>query len=307
MNSATSTWTYEKAFARNLGLISASEQAAIKDVRIAIAGMGGVGGVHLMTLVRMGFEKFNIADFDTFDVANFNRQYGASLSTLGQNKAEVMAKLARDINPNADIRVFTEPVTKESVPEFLRGCRVYVDGMDAFAIHIRRELFMQAHNTGMVSVTAGPIGFSVAYLAFSPTGMSFDKYFGYDASEPEMKLFARFIAGLSPRFLHLPYIDRSKVDFETQRGPSSALACQLCSGVMGAEVLKIVLGRGTVRYAPKYQQFDAYRGRFAKGRQWFGSRNPVFRLLTAFLYNSFQKSTSKVKATITDQTPERGE
>ncbi len=39
--------------------------------------MGGVGGVHLMTLARLGIGKFTIADPDTFELANFNRQYGA--------------------------------------------------------------------------------------------------------------------------------------------------------------------------------------------------------------------------------------
>ena len=48
--------------------------------------MGGVGGVHLLTLVRLGISKFRIADLDSFEVANFNRQVGAMMSTLDQPK-----------------------------------------------------------------------------------------------------------------------------------------------------------------------------------------------------------------------------
>ncbi len=283
---SNSAWNYELAFSRNLGLLSPEEQSQIKDVRIAIAGMGGVGGIHLITLLRTGFQKFHIADFDQFELANFNRQYGANLTTLGANKADVMAELGRQINPDADIRVFRDPLTKENIPQFLNGCQIYVDGMDAFEIRIRRELFMSAHRMGMYSVTAGPIGFSTAYISFSPSGMNFDQYFGFEPSLPDLNLFARFLAGLSPRFLHLPYLDRSRVDIKNHRGPSAGLSCSLCAGIAAMEVLKIVLRRGNPRFAPCYQQFDAYRGRLVKGRLWFGSKNPIFRLASAYIYKS---------------------
>ena len=84
------SFDYTQAFARNDGLISQIEQARLKHSRIAIPGLGGVGGVHLMTLVRMGIGKFHIADADQFSIANFNRQYGANLSTVGKDKTKVM-------------------------------------------------------------------------------------------------------------------------------------------------------------------------------------------------------------------------
>lgn len=288
-NMADQSWNYDTAFSRNLGLINESEQAQLRNFRIAIAGMGGVGGVHLITLLRMGFEKFNICDFDTFEVGNFNRQYGASLTNLGKNKAETMAALGREINPMADIKVFTEPLKKETVPQFLSGCQVYVDGMDAFEIRVRRELFMRARESGLYSVSAGPIGFSVASMVFSPHGMSFDRYFGYDEAESDLMLFARFLAGLCPKSLQRPYMDKSRIDPKNHRGPSSALACQLCAGVMGAEVLKIALKRGPIRPAPYFQQFDAYRGKLATGRRWCGKWNPRFRFLASRIYRMLSK------------------
>src|SRR3990167_6528215 len=85
----TNTFDYNEAFSRNEGLISKEEQERLRSSRIAIPGLGGVGGVHLMTLARMGIERFHIADADQFSLANFNRQYGASVSNLGKNKTEV--------------------------------------------------------------------------------------------------------------------------------------------------------------------------------------------------------------------------
>ena len=66
------------------------------NTRIGIGGnITGVGGVHLLTLARLGVGAFHIADFDTFDIANFNRQVGATMSTLGQPKVDVLADMAR--------------------------------------------------------------------------------------------------------------------------------------------------------------------------------------------------------------------
>ena len=87
MPDANANFDYHEAFARNIGWVTEAEQAALRGKRIAIAGMGGVGGVHLLTLTRLGIGAFNIADMDTFDVVNFNRQAGASMSTVGQPQA----------------------------------------------------------------------------------------------------------------------------------------------------------------------------------------------------------------------------
>ncbi len=94
-------WSYDEAFCRNLGLISPTEQQRLRNSRVAIAGMGGVGGIDMVALARMGIGKFTIADPDVFEIRNSNRQYGAMRSTNGQAKAEVMRNIVHDINPEA--------------------------------------------------------------------------------------------------------------------------------------------------------------------------------------------------------------
>jgi len=95
----THAFDYQLAFDRNIGWVTEPEQQVLRSKRVAIAGMGGVGGVHVVTLARLGVQRFNIADFDTFDIANFNRQVGATMSSLGRPKADVLAEMVRDINP----------------------------------------------------------------------------------------------------------------------------------------------------------------------------------------------------------------
>src|SRR5688572_18341410 len=99
---------YAAAFSRNIGWLTQAEQDQLRRKSIAIAGVGGVGGFHLTTLARLGIGRFHIADLDTFEIANFNRQAGAMVSTIGRPKVDVLAEMARDINPECEIRQFPE-------------------------------------------------------------------------------------------------------------------------------------------------------------------------------------------------------
>lgn len=276
-NDQASGWSYADAFKRNRGLISPDEQQRLRDCRVAIPGMGGVGGMHLMTLARMGIGKFRIADADNFDVGNFNRQFGATINNIGRPKTEVLAESARGVNPEAEIDVMSEFVTQDNVAQFLDGADLVVDALDFFAFDARRMLFREAANRGLWVITAGPIGFSTAWLAFDPNGMTFDRYFDLSDDMEPVDRFAAFVMGLTPRSTHVPYFDYSYVD-PNGAGPSVAAACRLAAGIVGIEATKILLGRGKVRAAPCYNQFDVYRYLFRKGWMPMGNRNPIQRL-----------------------------
>ena len=266
---------YDEAFARNIGWVTEAEQAALRGKRIAIAGVGGVGGVHLLSLARLGIGAFHVAEMDTFDLVNFNRQAGAMMSTLGRPKVEVMIEMARHINPELDIKVFGEGVNAGNLDAFLDGVDLYVDGLDFFAFQARRDTFNACHAKGVPAVTAAPLGMGTAVLSFLPGKMSFEEYFRLDGCD-EDEMAVRFLLGLSPAMLQRGYLaDPSRVDFAARRGPSTIAACQLCAGVTATEALKILLGRGEVLCAPWGFQFDAYRNRYIKTWRPWGNRNPV--------------------------------
>lgn len=272
-------FAYEAAFSRNLGWVTQAEQTALRGKRIAIAGMGGVGGGHLLTLARLGVGAFSISDFDTFDLANFNRQAGAFVSSLGRPKAEVLAAMVADINPECELRVFGEGVSGGNLEDFLGGADLYVDALDFFAFDIRRAVFAACHRMGIPAVTAAPLGLGAAVLVFQPDGMSFEEYFQLEGCDEE-EMAVRFLIGLSPAMLQFGYLaDPSRVNLGERRGPSTVAACQLCSGLVATESLKILLGRGGVRSAPRGYQFDAYRNRLAKTWRPGGNRNPFQRFV----------------------------
>lgn len=271
-------FNYESAFSRNIGWVTEAEQANLRTKRIAIAGLGGVGGSHLITLTRLGVGKFNVADLDTFELANFNRQAGAMLSHIGKNKVDVMAQLATDINPELHLRSFSEGINKENIDEFLDDVDLYIDGLDFFALEARRAVFAACAEKEIPAITAAPLGMGCALLNFLPGKMTFEEYFQLDGF-PEEEQLLRFLMGLSPSMLQMPYlVDDSRVDLADHKGPSTPMACELCAGMTATHALKILLNRGKVPAAPIGLHFDAYRNKMVQTWRPGGNNNPLQRL-----------------------------
>jgi len=153
-------FSYDTAFSRNLGWVTEAEQQRLKNSRVCIAGLGGVGGIYLLTLARLGVGAFSVADFDSFALANFNRQAGATINSLDRPKIEVMIAMARDINPELEIRVFHEGLTSSNVDAFLDDADVYLDGLDFFALDIRKEVFARCAAKGIPATTVAPLAWA---------------------------------------------------------------------------------------------------------------------------------------------------
>ena len=271
-----------QAFSRNIGLLTEDEQKKLEKVRIAIPGMGGVGGAHLITLVRSGIGNFNIADFDSFEPVNINRQYGATVQNFGRPKIEVMKERALSINPYLQINAFDRGINEDNIDEFLEGVDIAIDGLDFFEFEMRRKLFKRAAQKGIYVITAAPLGFSSAVLVFSPDGMGFDEYFNITKGMTADDKYLSFAMGLAPKPTHIKYMNLSKVDFSAKAGPSLNIACQLCSGIAAAETLKIILKRGRIKFVPYYWQFDPYQNKLKTGKLYFGNKNPVQQFKKAF-------------------------
>lgn len=275
-------FSYHQAFSRNIGWIFNEEQEILRHKRVAIAGMGGVGGVHLLTLARLGVGAFHIADFDLFDIVNFNRQVGATVSSIGQPKTEVLARMAKDINPELDLKIFPAGVNKDNLPEFFAGIDLYVDGLDFFAFSARQATFAACAEFRIPAITAAPLGMGTAMLNFLPGEMTFEEYFQW-GNRPDDEKALRFLLGLAPAGLHSPYlVDPSAINLAERRGPSTIMGCQLCAGVAATEALKILLKRGKVLAAPHGVHFDAYRNKYV--HTWRpGGNNHLLQRLAMFL------------------------
>lgn len=285
-----SQFSYDVAFSRNIGWVTEEEQRRLKNCRIAVGGLGGVGGSHLLTLARLGIGAFSITDLDTFDWPNLNRQAGALASTIGLPKLDVMAEQVRGINPNVDLRLLPNGLNAENVDYFLDGVDLYMDSLDIFSLEIRRKVFARCHELGIPAVTAAPMGLGTALLVFNPKGMSFEEYFALDGYEFEDQIL-KFIVGVSPSMLQRHYLlNRESVNLFKKKVPSTAMGIELAAGVACSAALKVLLGRGDVRYAPKGLHFDAYQNRLVKTWRPFGNRNPVQQLMFCYIRGLLRKS-----------------
>lgn len=268
------SFDYGTAFSRNIGWVTAAEQETLRKKRVAIAGLGGVGGAHLLTLARLGIGRFTLAEFDSFDLVNFNRQVGASMATIGRPKLEVMVEQALAINPEAEIRCFPAGLDANNVSDFLRGADLYVDGLDFFASDAREAIFAACARHGVPATTVAPLGMGAALLNFLPGKTTFEEYFGF-AGRNELERALRFFIGLAPARLQMAYLaDPSTIDLAARHGPSTIMGCMLCAGVAGSEALKILLGRGKIHAAPWSVHFDAYLNRLSRLHRPGGNEHP---------------------------------
>ena len=134
-------------FSRTEILIGSEAVNALHKSRVAVFGVGGVGGYAAEALVRSGVGAIDLIDNDTVSLTNLNRQIIALHSTIGQYKTEVARERFLDINPRLDVRVFNVFYTPETSGMFDFGDYDYVvDAIDSVTGKI--ELVMQANGSG---------------------------------------------------------------------------------------------------------------------------------------------------------------
>lgn len=106
----------QEEFSRTRMLLGDAAMEKLASSRVAVFGVGGVGGFAAQALARSGVGKIELIDSDTVALSNLNRQLVAFHSTLGQYKTEVMKKMIEDINPLAEVteqRIFFLPETAD--------------------------------------------------------------------------------------------------------------------------------------------------------------------------------------------------
>lgn len=271
-------YDYDQAFCRNLGFLSPEEQTRLRNARVAIAGLGGTGGGQVHALSRMGIGRFHVADPDTFELVNFNRQSGATVANINRRKTDVARETILSINPEAEVAVFEEGITPENIDLFLKDVDVVVDSLDFYCFQERFLLYGKARSKGIWVLTAPPLGFGFTLLMFDPNGMSFEDYFGFYPGMSDRNQFVALVAGIAPRLFMMKYLDRSRPDVAGRRLPSVGAAPFMIAGVIATEVIALLTNKGKPMRAPEVYQFDALLRRFRRKTYRWGMRGPIQRL-----------------------------
>ncbi len=139
-------------FIRTEVLIGAEALKALAAARVAVFGVGGVGGYVVEALARSGVGAFDLIDSDTVVASNINRQIIATWSTVGQHKVDVMRARILDINPQAEVHVHRCFFLPETAGDFDFSQYSYVvDAVDTVTAKLQLAEQAQASGTPIIS------------------------------------------------------------------------------------------------------------------------------------------------------------
>ncbi len=117
-------------YLKNFEAISLEEQIRICTSRVFVAGCGGLGGVVISLLARLGVGHLRIIDGDAFAASNLNRQWFSTVPDLGRPKAQVAGEVVSRINPLVRVEAVAEMLTEDSVDGLLEGMHLALDALD---------------------------------------------------------------------------------------------------------------------------------------------------------------------------------
>jgi molybdopterin/thiamine biosynthesis adenylyltransferase len=141
-------------YLRNHDAISESEQAILATKRVLVVGCGGLGGMVIECLARIGVGHLRVVDGDVFDESNLNRQLLSSTMNLGRPKVLAAQQRIMAVNPLVEVDAVQADLAAENAMELLAGCDVAVDCLDNIPV---RLVLQQAAKTAGVPVVHGAV------------------------------------------------------------------------------------------------------------------------------------------------------
>lgn len=140
-------------FVRTQMLLGKDALTALNNARVAVFGIGGVGGYVCEALVRSGVGAFDLIDNDRVSLSNLNRQIIATRKTIGRYKVDVMKERMLEINPQVDVRIYKSFFLPENADDFPFGEYNYIaDAVDTVAAKL--ELIVRANRMNIPVISA---------------------------------------------------------------------------------------------------------------------------------------------------------
>lgn len=231
---------YKQMVERNIGVISSKEQERLRNSCVAVAGCGGIGGLSAEQLVRIGVGHVKIADHDKFAVHNLSRQSGSTSANIGRNKAEVLGRYFKEINPELRLDIFKEGVLPENTKKFLDGAEAVIDGTDFSSFDATIHMYRAARENRICVFNPNAIGFGVNVFVFGPDTVSLEEYVGLSSgADPRMALLK--LVPYLPGYI-APEIVQKAASGEIPI-PNIAMPQYLATSIAISEVVMMLTGR----------------------------------------------------------------
>ncbi len=168
--------------------VGVAGQARISEASVLIVGAGGLGCPVALYLGAAGVGRLLLADGDTVDLTNLQRQIGHASAAIGQNKADSLARSVLAINPGIDVQPIRQTLVGNALHEAVAGVDLVVDASDNFAT--RHAVNRACVLLGKPLVSGAAIGFSGQLAVFDPRRAGSPCYhclFPDHADEPELR------------------------------------------------------------------------------------------------------------------------
>lgn len=200
----------EKRYSKNLGALTAEEMRQLKTKCVFVAGCGGLGGYCIEMLGRLGIGGLTVADGDSFEKTNLNRQLLSSESNLGQSKALAAKQRLSEINSLLTVRALAVNINESNAEELLAGHDLAVDALDS--TEARRILAGGCEKLGIPLVHGAISGWRAQISVLIPGGGGLDSIY-----PPGVRV---------------------------QAGSSLSFTPALAAAIQAAECAKLLCGRG---------------------------------------------------------------
>lgn len=139
-------------YSRTIQIIGDENFNKIKDKKVIIFGVGGVGGQALEALVRAGFIHITIVDHDVVEASNLNRQLISTSDNIGKSKVEAAKERMISINPLCEINPLFVTINAQNIDDFdLESFDYIVDAIDSFDDKMALIIYCLRHNLNIIS------------------------------------------------------------------------------------------------------------------------------------------------------------
>lgn len=251
----------KEQFVRNLGVMSEEEINKLQQTTIAIAGCGCIGGFSAELLARMGIGRLILADPDTFDVSNINRQCAATHHTVGLSKVVALQNYLLSINPDLEIIPYLDGVNEHNAADFVDEADYVIDAIDYFAFPDAVALHRAARQKGLYIITAAALGFGTTVLTFAPDGMTLEQYAGIpeNISVDQLRDITFPPSGYSSQLPSYVTMEKMHKWISERTIPTISVGQALGPGVLVSQLILHVLDRKSPLLVPEsFQlQFEA--------------------------------------------------
>jgi molybdopterin/thiamine biosynthesis adenylyltransferase len=239
-------------------------QKNVKKLKIAVAGLGGMGSHISELLARMGVGEIRISDPDTIDVSNINRQVIANFETVGMEKREALEMELRRIAPDCIIRSYPG-VNSENVDEFIEGCDAIVDEIDVFPINAHLLLHDAANQKKLPLYSSYVVGLGVHFYKFQGNQYTFRDFLGdtlQRSEAPTAEDLVRTFGSPLPQYLSDDLGKRFSDLISTGKvpifGPATLLGHSLVVSRLIYDLLRISMPHGAeTPVMPQFLKLDA--------------------------------------------------